>query len=77
MKVYVKTSSFESSDFNPYGRFVHYTITDNDLYFANRLTQWMIDKSGIDAQVGYLHFSSTSLHCFENDRWALGQLIGE
>ena len=49
----------------------------NDLYFANRLTQWMIDKSGIDAEVGYLHFSSTSLHCFENDRWALGQLIGE
>ena len=49
----------------------------NDLYFANRLTQWMIDQSGIEAQVGYLHFSSTSLHCFANDRWALGQLIGE
>lgn len=49
----------------------------NDLYFANRLTQWMIDQSGIEAQVGYLHFSSTSLHCFANDRWALGKLIGE
>ena len=48
----------------------------NDLYFANRLTQWMIDQSGIEAQVGYLHFSSTSLHCFANDRWALGKLIG-
>ena len=47
----------------------------NDLYFANCLTQWMIDQSGIDAQVGYLHFSSTSLHCFANDRFALGQLI--
>jgi len=47
----------------------------NDLYFANRLTQWMIDQSGIDATPGYLHFSSTSLHCFANDRFALEQLI--
>jgi len=47
----------------------------NDLYFANRLTQWMIDQSGITAKPGYLHFSSTSLHCFANDRFALGQLI--
>jgi hypothetical protein len=37
----------------------------------------MIDQSGIDAEVGYLHFSSTSLHCFENDRFALKQLIGD
>ena len=46
----------------------------NDLYFANRLTMWMIEKSGLDCKVGYLHFSSTSLHCFENDRFALNQL---
>jgi thymidylate synthase len=49
----------------------------NDLYFANRLCLWLIEESGIDACVGYLHFSSTSLHCFENDRYALKKLIGE
>lgn len=49
----------------------------NDLYFANRLTMWMIEKSGIDAEPGYLHFSSTSLHCFTNDRFALKQLIAD
>mgnify|MGYP006162918983 CR=1 FL=1 len=47
----------------------------NDLYFANKLTQWIIDQSGLTAKPGYLHFSSTSLHCFANDRFALGQLI--
>jgi len=46
----------------------------NDLYFADRLTQWMIEKSGLDVEVGYLHFSSTSLHCFVNDRYTLKQL---
>jgi hypothetical protein len=49
----------------------------NDLYFANRLTMWMIDQADLDAEPGYLHFSSTSLHCFENDRFALKQLIGD
>ena len=34
----------------------------NDLYFANRLTLWMINKADLDAVPGYLHFSSTSLH---------------
>jgi hypothetical protein len=48
----------------------------NDLYFANRLTLWMIEKSGLNAEPGYLHFSSTSLHCFANDRFALSKLIG-
>lgn len=49
----------------------------NDLYFANRLTMWMIEKANLDADPGYLHFSSTSLHCFANDRFALKQLIGD
>lgn len=48
----------------------------NDLYFANRLTMWMIEQSGLSVEPGYLHFSSTSLHCFENDRFALKNLIG-
>jgi len=47
----------------------------NDLYFANQLTQYMILESGIKAVPGYLHFSSTSLHCFSNDRFALERLI--
>jgi len=48
----------------------------NDLYFANRLTMWMIEQSGMDVKPGYLHFSSTSLHCFANDRFALRRLSG-
>jgi hypothetical protein len=47
----------------------------NDLYFANRLALWINDKAGLGCKMGYLHFSSTSLHCFENDRYALSQLI--
>lgn len=47
----------------------------NDLYFANRLTSYLIEQAGLDAVPGYLHFSSTSLHCFANDRFALEQLI--
>lgn len=39
----------------------------NDLYFANRLTLWLIEKSNINANVGTLHFITTSLHCFTND----------
>ena len=47
----------------------------NDLYFANCLVMWMIEQANLDAKPGYLHFSSTSLHCFANDRFALEQLI--
>jgi hypothetical protein len=45
MKVYVKTSSFESSDFNPYGRFVHYTITDHAGPFdsTHEAVEWALD----------------------------------
>lgn len=48
----------------------------NDLYFANRLTLWMIEQAGLDASPGWIHFSSTSLHCFVNDRYALSKLVG-
>jgi len=47
----------------------------NDLYFANRLAMWLIEKAGIDAVPGMLHFSSTSLHCFTVDRYSLEQMI--
>lgn len=47
----------------------------NDLFFANSLCLWLIDKAGLDAKPGYLHFSSTSLHCFANDRYVLERLI--
>lgn len=47
----------------------------NDLYFANCLGLWLIEQAGLDCEIGYLHFSSTSLHCFANDRYALSNLI--
>lgn len=47
----------------------------NDLYFANCLTLWMIKEANLDAVPGVLHFSSTSLHCFANDRYTLGRMI--
>jgi len=47
----------------------------NDLYFANRLTLWMIEQAGLTAQPGILHFSSSSLHCFANDRYTLERMI--
>lgn len=49
----------------------------NDLYFANCLADWLITEAGLDAYPGQMHFSSSSLHCFENDRYALKKLIGE
>lgn len=47
----------------------------NDLFFANALTLWMIEKAELDAKPGYLHFSSSSFHCFANDRFPLEQLV--
>jgi len=47
----------------------------NDLYFANRLTMWMIEQSGIDAVPGILHFSATSLHCFSVDKFGLTNMV--
>ena len=39
----------------------------NDLYFANRLGLWVVNKAGLDVEMGTLHFIATSLHCFEQD----------
>jgi len=40
----------------------------NDLYFANKLVMWVIEKTGLDVVPGTLHFVATSLHCFESDK---------
>lgn len=48
----------------------------NDLYLCNRLTLWIIEQSKLDVKPGILHFSSTSLHCFTNDRYALKKILG-
>lgn len=48
----------------------------NDLYLCNRLVLWIIDRAKLDARPGILHFSSTSLHCFTNDRYALKKMLG-
>jgi len=48
----------------------------NDLYFANRLALWLIKECKLgDVVPGQLHFSSTSLHCFVVDKYALGKLV--
>lgn len=47
----------------------------NDLYFANRLTIWLIENAKLNLKPGLLHFSSTSFHCFKNDRYALQKMI--
>ena len=51
----------------------------NDIYFANALVLWMLNQIGKIKEIkpGAIMFSSTSFHCFENDRYALGKLIGE
>lgn len=52
----------------------------NDWYFANMLTLWMHSAAGLGdlgIKLGNLHFVATSLHCFTNDRYALGQLCKE
>ncbi len=49
----------------------------NDLYFANRLALWMIEKAGLDATPGLIHFSATSLHCFVVDKYGLEQMVND
>lgn len=49
----------------------------NDLYFANRLAIWLNDEAGLKCDMGMLHFSSTSLHCFENDLYTLRKLCAD
>lgn len=47
----------------------------NDLYFANLLTIWMIEHSGIDAVPGMLNFHAVNLHCFQNDLPILSKMV--
>jgi thymidylate synthase len=47
----------------------------NDIYFAARLTLWVIEQAKLDAIPGILTFHAVSFHCFENDRYPLGKLI--
>tara|TARA_R110001632_G_scaffold99363_2_gene206115 strand:+ start:1522 stop:2277 length:756 start_codon:yes stop_codon:yes gene_type:complete len=47
----------------------------NDLYFANCLAIWMNEACGLDAEIGDLHFTSTSLHCFLNEKYSINKLI--
>lgn len=43
----------------------------NDVYFAARLTLWLIEKANLDAEPGTLAFHASSFHCFVNDEYAL------
>ena len=47
----------------------------NDIYFASRLTLWLIKETGLDIKPGYLTFNAVSFHCFSNDRYPLKRLI--
>jgi thymidylate synthase len=48
----------------------------NDVYFANRLTKWIIEQCGWnDVQCGDLTFQAVSFHCFQNDEYALKKLV--
>lgn len=47
----------------------------NDLYFANRLCLWLNKQADLHCEMGYLHFSSTSLHCFLDDKYMLNNMI--
>lgn len=49
----------------------------NDIYLTNRLAIYIRDAIDINLKLGMLHFNVTSLHCFENDRYALKKLIGD
>ena len=47
----------------------------NDLYFANRLAIWINEKAELNAEMGILHFSATSLHCFNVDKFWLNGVV--
>jgi thymidylate synthase len=47
----------------------------NDIYFASRLTLWLIEQTGIDAKPGLLTFHAVSFHCFTNDHYTLGRFV--
>lgn len=48
----------------------------NDLYLTNRLAKFVRFQAGLDhIKLGNIHFVVTSLHCFENDKYALKKSI--
>jgi len=58
----------------------------NDLYFANRLAIWLIEKAEFNKEEsiwrkgvipGTLHFTSTSLHCITTDKYSLDRLCAD
>jgi len=48
----------------------------NDLYLANKLALYIIEKADLDCKIGDLHFAVTSLHCFKDDDYMLRKSIG-
>ena len=46
----------------------------NDIYFAARLTLWLIKQTGMKAKPGNLTFHAVSFHCFANDEYGLRKL---
>jgi thymidylate synthase len=46
----------------------------HDVYFAARLTLWIIQEANLHAVPGVLTFHAVSLHCFANDKYALTKL---
>ena len=47
----------------------------NDVYFATKLTNWVIKNSGIKAVPGQLTMNITSFHCFESDRPLITKIL--
>lgn len=51
----------------------------NDMYLCYRLTEYIMEKVDPDLELGielgYIHFSCSSFHCFTNDKYALQQSI--
>lgn len=46
----------------------------NDLYLCNLLVLWIIKQIGKQIKPGLMHFSATSLHCFDTDKYQLEKL---
>lgn len=49
----------------------------NDIYFANRLALWVRNETGLDVEMGDIHFACTSLHCFEQDLKGLKIMVAQ
>lgn len=52
----------------------------NDMYLCYRLTEYVMEKVDPDfehnLELGYIHFSCSSFHCFKNDEYALKKILG-